>query len=200
MRTTMAGLVVRLRRMIADPASDSQVFSDDELLDALDVYQLVHRYERTQPVATIQPGGVRIYLDYYAYDGDWEADESLYDASFNVLTPATADRLVGHWKFPANTGLVVWITGKTYDLHAAAADVLESWAAKVHLDFDFSDLQAQFRRSQQMQMLLQMAAQHRAKSRPRTATLQRDDISVADPIRDGTEVGWADVGVEYGRQ
>ena len=134
-RSSMAALITRVRRLISDVAGGSQVFSDDEIQDALDVYQEGHRYRPLRAEPTYSAGSVE-WRDFYADIGDWEADEALADGVYTSVTAATSDRIAGHWTFAASQMQGVFVTGKTYDLYGAAADLLEGWAAKVKLDID----------------------------------------------------------------
>ncbi len=175
-RASMADLLARLRLLIADPAGDNQVFSDQELQDALDRQRSDVRYLELMAMESIAPGGAVTYLDYYADRGDWEADESLVDGSYNVLAAASADRLTGHWTFAADTEPPVYIVGKSYDLYGAAVEVLEAWAAKMALAFDMNADGANLALSQKRAGLLEMAAQYRRRGRGQVIALSRSDV------------------------
>src|SRR5690348_15227616 len=160
-RATMADLITRVRLLINDPAGASQIFADQDIQDTCDRYQTVVRYAVLQRAPTLGPGGIvdkSAYRDYYAMVGYWESDETLYDAAYNTLAPDTSDRITGHWTFAAGQLPIVRIVGKVYDLYGAAADLLEAWAAKVALDFDFTTDAQTFRQSQKQAALLKLAA------------------------------------------
>ncbi len=176
-RTSMADLIARVRLLISDPAGTSQVFSDQEIQDTLDRHRSDVRYRELASAKTIAPGGAVSYLDYYADVGNWEADEKLYDGAYNQLTPATADRLSGHWTFASNQMPPVLIVGKYYDVYAAAADLVEAWAAKEKLSFDFDADGQAFKRSQKVQMLLAMAREYRRQQRPVSVGMVRSDAN-----------------------
>lgn len=185
-RSSMSDLLTRLRRLIGDKGA-SPVWADQELQDAFDVYQVVHSFERTQPQATILPGGKRKYFDYFSDGsvGDWENDESLTDASFNPLTPLVADRINGHWSFDKagnSIGLVVWLSGKSYDIYGSAADVCREWAASVKLEFDFRTKERQYARAQQFKMLTDLADQYDAKRLVGYAKMIRTDVPQDQPL------------------
>jgi hypothetical protein len=63
-----------------------------------------------------------------------------------------------------------------YDIYAAAADLLEMWAAREKLSFDFSADNAQYRRSQKVANLLDLAAQFRRRQQVQVIRQVRDDI------------------------
>lgn len=176
-RASMAELITRVRLLINDPAGTGQALQDQSIQDVLDVHQTTVRYRRLRAQETVAPGGAVTYHDYYADVGDWEADEQLVDCSYNVLTPTASDRLTGHWTFTANQLPPVCISGKTYDVYAAAADLLEVWAAKLKTAYDFTADGASFSRSQQVAALLQLATDYRRRQRSVTALQVRGDIA-----------------------
>lgn len=176
-RTSMAALITRTRRLIGDPAGASQVWSDDEIQDALDAHRTDVRYLELREAETIQSGGGVVYLNYYAPFGDWEDDETLtYGGTWATVTPSAQDLLIGKWTFSSNQNPPVYLTGKSFDLYGAAADLLEAWAAKAKLEYTFSPDRGQFVRSQKHQMLLTQAATYRAKQRVASVALVRSDV------------------------
>ena len=62
-----------------------------------------------------------------------------------------------------------------YDAYAAAADLLEAWAAKEKLAFDFDADGQSFKRSQKAQALLELAREYRRQQRPLAGVLVRSD-------------------------
>jgi hypothetical protein len=62
-----------------------------------------------------------------------------------------------------------WIA--TYDLHAAAADILEERAVGLATNFDFSADGASYRRSQAYEALMKQCRYHRARRTPTSVTL-----------------------------
>ncbi len=61
------------------------------------------------------------------------------------------------------------------DVYAAAADLLEAWAAKEKLAFDFDADGQSFKRSQKMRALLELAREYRRQQRPQQGVLVRSD-------------------------
>lgn len=175
-RAGMADLITALRLLIGDPMGAAEVFADQELQDALDL----RRAEVNECALAWRPqtaqGGTVTYHDYYAPRGRWEADPTLKDRSYGVLTPDTADLLTGHWTFVANVVPPVFITGYTYDLHGAAYDVLNQWAAKVTLDFDFATDGQQFARSQKRAGLIAQALEYSRRALPSLRAIWRADV------------------------
>ncbi len=171
----MADLISRVRLLVADPAGASQVFDDQAVQNALDRHQIVVRYAELRAEPTF--GATGLYQDYYAGMGDWEADEALYDAAYIALTPSAADRLTGHWTFEAGQLPPVYIVGKSYDMYAAAADLLEAWAAREKLNFDFDTDGQSFKRSQKAAALLALAREYRRQQRPASVAMVRTDAN-----------------------
>lgn len=186
-RASMADLLSAARLLINDPAGDTEVFSDQQVQDALDHTRTDYRYLELAPAASIAPGGAVSWLDYYAMSGtesigDWEDDVVLagYPA-FAVLTPVTSDPLVGHWTFdtsayPQGQRPPVYLIGKTYDRYGAAVELLEAWAGTLTLRFGFRSDSQQFNVSEQSEHLLTLAARYKMKMRVGMLQMQRSDV------------------------
>lgn len=65
----------------------------------------------------------------------------------------------------------------TYDLYAAAADLLEAWAAREKLNFDFDTDGQSFKRSQKAAALLALAREYRRQQRPASVAMVRTDAN-----------------------
>ncbi len=162
----MATLIIRLRLLVGDPAGGSQVFSDDELQDALDAHRAEVRVAQLIPIESVASGGTVSYLEYMAPRGNWEDDVLLQSSSYATVTPTTKDLLIGRWTFAATQLPPLYATGKVFDLHAPAVEILEKWAAKLKLEFDFATDGQSFTRSQKAGQLLALAAEYRRLARP----------------------------------
>lgn len=165
-RTTMAGLIERLRRMVGDPAGTEQAWSDAELQDALDVRRRDERQVELHGSPTIGPGGTVAWLEYSAERGDWEAGAALQDASWGTLTPSAEDGLRGSWRLAESAAPPVRATGRSYDLAGSAADVLLEWAAREKAAMDFSAGDQRFERSQRVRQMVELARVMRQRQRP----------------------------------
>lgn len=177
-RESCAGLISRLRDLIGDPAEGATpTWNADQLQSALDRRRQVVRYLALTPAPTTLPGGSVEYLDYFAPYGDWQEDASLTDASGTVLTPSESDFETGHWAFAANTLPTVYLTGYTYDLYAAAADVLEKWAGKEKLNYTWGPGSGQYVESQKFKQIGELALQYRAQQRVEVACMRRSDVN-----------------------
>lgn len=178
MRTSMNALVTQVRLLIGDPSGAAPVFTDDDLLMLLDNTSTDVLYEQLQPMPTIAPGGATQYLSWRASAGWWEANEQLLDASYNVLTPASANRQRGIWTFETHQPAVL-IKGTRYDVYAAAADAADVWLGMVKLEFDFAADGADYKRSQKIAGLTALRDALRSRSGSGgvvTATQVRTDV------------------------
>lgn len=194
-RATMSDLISLVRTLIADPVGANQQFSDQQIQDRLDASRDDIRYESLTIAPTIvnlpSTGNMAatIFADYYSRYQWWEADVVLqgYQSgkAWVVLAPVASDLIVGRWQFELdvwNSGTVpgqlppVFATGKVYDVHAAAADLLEFWAASLACAYDVVVDGQNLRRSQFMQAKLTLAGYYRRQAKPRMAKMNRHDV------------------------
>jgi hypothetical protein len=175
-RATMSNLIARVRILINDPESTTQVFTDQTIQDVLDA----SRVDSYNQIMTPQPtftGSTIQYLDYFTNLTDWEDDLVLKQFLVNVVTPATSEVIAGHFHFTATTLPPVYITGKLYDIYRCAADLLERQAAQWVLRYDFSGDGQSFHRSQAVTMLTNLAKTYRAQQRAHSLSLMRTDLA-----------------------
>lgn len=195
-RSTMVGLITLTRLKIFDLAGPSQQFADQDVQDRLDANRNDIRYEQLQIAPSIvntsstANSPQTIFADYYSQFEWWEADcvlqgQSSTGAAWATLTPLASDYIVGHWQFeltPFVNGTVpgqlppVFITGKIYDVYAAAADLLEFWGAALACAYDISVDGQVLKRSQLMAAKLNMARYYRSLAQPMIATMTRSDV------------------------
>lgn len=176
-RPSMSDLITRTRTLINDPAGASQTFEDDTFQDALDFHRTERRWVELIPQPTFYPGGQILYLDYYANSQHWEADVALQNAAYQTIVPSLAENLVGHWQFATQpVGIGVRATGTTYDVYASAADMLDSWAAMVKLDFQFTSSSDVYMRQQKFQLLTNLAREYRNRAMPQMMRVVQSDM------------------------
>lgn len=191
-RTTMAALIAETRLLIGDPAGVTQQFEDSAIQDKLDEARDPVRYEELTPAPSVVNASESdsgpanyVWADYYSMFGWWEQGAVIQDGHFVVLSPIASDYLTGHWQFqltpfangtPPGQFPPLFVTGNTYDLHLAAKMLWLARAANLATAYDFTADGASFRRSQQLQMCLQMADYHAGLARGRTFRAVRDDI------------------------
>lgn len=177
-RSTMLALLARLTQLIGDDASDPE-FSADKLQTFIDTYRMKHHQAHLQPIPTTAEGGAVLYYEFRAGISDWESAATLYDNQFAEIDSAdyTQDDQAGTWTFTVGLSTpLVYVTGSTYDLHGAAADALEAWAAKLSRKADMSDGDLRLSRSQMAKSLRENARQFRARQRVGSARMVRTDV------------------------
>jgi hypothetical protein len=174
-RSTMASIITRVRLLINDTAGASQIFDDQNIQNVLDDSRLDISNAALQPYVSFS-GGTPVYLDYYHNLGSWEDNVVLKQFLTVLVTPSASEPIAGHWSFAATTLPPVYITGSTHDIYRAAADLLERWAARLVLEFDFTSDGQSFHRSQAATALQNLAKTYRRKQRPTSIAMVRDDI------------------------
>lgn len=180
-RATMAALIAEVRLLTNDPATPSPVFTDQQYQDELDHTRDDIAYLILASRPTIASGGTTTWLDYYAMIsdtvglGDWESDATLQGNSFQALTPATSDYLIGHWTFAANTLPPVYLVGKTYDRYYAAATILQKWAATKVQAMKFSTDRQSFNPGEIRTNLLDLAKHYLGQARVGRLQMTRTD-------------------------
>lgn len=192
-RPTMAALIARTRQLIFD-LSQVQTFGDDQIQAALDDHRVDVRYAALRPQPTFQQGPNTLYLDYYSDTRYWEDDYIIQDLSYLDITAqlVTREPITGHWAFASQPqGIGVRITGKSYDVYGAAADLLDQWAGQLKLEFTFSsDLQT-FRRDQQVTQLMALAQRYRQQALPGNMRIVQGDAATD---QDGGGIVYPSVG------
>lgn len=171
----MASLISLVRVMTGSPTAGE--FTDDEIQNALDGRRREYRYAALDALETRTATDVE-YHDFTAPYRHWEAGVALVSGAYAALTPDDSDLINGRWSFDAdmNGSMPILISGFSYDVNAAAADICTEWAAKLARDFDFQADLDEFKRSQKRTGLLEAAKSFRARSLPGgTAWLTRSD-------------------------
>lgn len=191
-RTTMQALISRMRMLTAAGTAEYTVagvtfFSDDQVQDVLDRNRRDLWNAQLTPVSRPIGGGSVGYFDYALPSyGDMEATSGgtsvfvVRDGIGTVQGTAlwSADYQRGIVTFADNqAGSARYLDARTYDIHAAAADLLESWAAAMALQFDFTTDDQTFKRSQKHAALLKQAGMFRAMAGPQVAPLVRNDLN-----------------------
>lgn len=199
-RASMADLITRTRTLIFDPSPylnyAPTVFSDQQIQDALDFWREERRWVALRPMPTYTPGGNIQYLDYYHDAQNWEADVQLQDLTYLTITPTLAELITGHWQFATQpNGIGVRATGKTYDLYASAADLLEGWATTIKMSATTMRTADQMiSLNEQVTNTLLVAARYRARAFAHSHRLFQGD---AAPQEDGGGVTYPSVGGDH---
>jgi hypothetical protein len=174
-RDSMAALISRVRLLINDPAGSSPQFSDQEIQDVLDASRADVKNQVMIPKATFSGSTIQ-YLDYYTKLGDWEDDVVLKQYLVTLVTPSAAEPIAGHWQFAETTLPPICISGKTYDLYRAAADLLERLSARWAMSYSMTVDGQSLQRAQVMPALQALANQYRRQQRARTISFTRSDV------------------------
>lgn len=169
-RANLEALIERIRTL----TGVGEEFTDDEIAQLLDATRTYHREEALHP----DDPYVSDPTVWIAREDAWEDGYVLQDGQGNVLSEATSgdvsEPVLGRFVL-ATAADPVTITGRTYDIYGASAELLMSWAARVSRDFDFSADGQSFSRSQKREGLLEMAREFAKRAKPRRAKLVRPD-------------------------
>lgn len=187
-RAGMLDLIGQLRGLTDAGYDDFRVagvpyWSDKQLQDFLDRHRIDFIEE---PLEAMQQNrsGTAYYLEYRSQYGNLEGVDSgtsvfkLDDAAGTNLGTSlwSADYTRGVVTFNADTqGSALYLTGRSYDLNAAAADIWRSKAANAAKMYNFSADGQSFSRQQYMQNCLSMAQYYEGMAGPTTVSLYRGD-------------------------
>lgn len=159
-------------------------WDNDQLQLVLDRHRVDVRREQLAPQPSIGAGGTIIYQEYASNHGSFEQTSGgsaifvVEDAAGNDAGTAlwSADYERGLVTFAGNTlGTAYFLTGRSYDLYAAAADVWRHKAANAAKVYDISTDNHSLSRSQLMKQALAMADYYAGMSGPAVTTLYRSD-------------------------
>jgi hypothetical protein len=189
-RAGMEYLIAELRGMTDTGFDDFKVagvpyWSDKHLQDALDKHRSDFIEENLYPVQQSRLG-TAYYLDYKSQYGNLETVDSgtaifKLDNAAGTNMPGTmwaADYQRGVVTFNADTlGSSMILTGRSYDLNAAAADVWRYKAANAAKMYSFSADGQSFQRNQFLQACLQMASYYEGQAAPTNISTFRGDVN-----------------------
>jgi hypothetical protein len=170
-RAGMSHLVVSLRRMVDD--IDRSVWVDQEVLDTLDLYKVRVQREPLEMEKTLTSGTTYEYKKYYSRHRNFEAGGTAY---FNVEDSAGLHRAAGTYTADYLRGMVtmatdqvgtqLFLTGWSYDLDGAAAQLWREKAGKHASHYNVRADGHILSRSQWFKHCLQMAQVHEQRSHP----------------------------------
>lgn len=180
-RSTMAALISRVRLLINDPVTANMTFTDDDIQNVLDAGRADVKNQVMIPKPTFSGSTIQ-FLDYYTELGDWEDDVVFKQYLVNVVTPSINEPIAGHWQFSQTMLPPIYISGKTYDIYRAAADLLERMAAKWVLSYNISVDGQSLQRSQAAIALQNLAKTYRMQQRAFGISLRRSDLRGASNL------------------
>jgi hypothetical protein len=177
-RSTMAEIIAQVRKLTRDPIGAATQFDDDDIQDALDNNRIDITTMELTPAPNIAPGGQVQYLRYYSdIGGAFEADYVLQWWNWAVITADSAELMIGVFHFNVHRLAPVFITGKLYDVYAAAADMLDMSLVSLKDAFDFSADGLSVNKSRAERVIPAIVERYRAQSRPVSAYLNRRDAN-----------------------
>lgn len=183
-RTGMANPILKLRQLAAAGTADYALagvtfWTDDQLQSILDQHREDIFSQRLEIVPTVT-GGTTHYYDYYCTPGDYEQGTAAFqvtDSLGNAVTP-TINYEAGHLSFGTTDqgGTVYYLTGRMFDMSAAAAHVWRSKAAHVADAYDFSADGHSMSRSQMQRQYLEMANVYAGQAKITNVQMVRGDV------------------------
>ena len=199
-RTGLSNLILELRGMCEAGTADYTVASvaywdDDQMQNILDIHRRDVVFEQLQIYPVQVSGGSISYQDYRSQFGYYEATTGgtyiFYVQDSTGATVGTAnytpDYRRGQVQFGSDTGgTVYYLTGRSYDLKSAAADIWRRKAAHIANSFDFSTDNHSINRSQVYKHALEMAEYYEGKSGDsiQVVSMFRSDVDDNMPYRD----------------
>jgi len=192
-RAGMVDLIQELRQLSDVGVNDFKVgavtyWSDKHLQDHLDKHRQDFWEDELTPIQQ-QRNGTTYYTDYRAHYGNLESVAS-GTAVFKLDDVAGTNQATTGWSCDYTNGIITFttdragtsyfLTGRSYDLNAAAADVWRVKAANAAKMYNFSAGGQSFQRNQYMANCLQMAQYYEGMAAPTNISLYRGDNEVTD--------------------
>jgi len=176
-RESTRELLDYLREMINDPVSGSETFTDNRLQDFLDLHRTDARQMLLFAADTVNNHGTVEWFDFYAQIPFWEADAVFQSPTWQYLTPTRSDFLSGNWSFATSQTLPVRITGKYFDMNAAAIDALTRMESLERGTFNFSADGLSIQRLQKLENIRSLRKEYERRQPMRTVRMVRTDVS-----------------------
>lgn len=175
-RTGMSNLLSALRGMTNAGTADFTIgttayWSDDQLQTICDRYATPIRDEHLKAISSMNTGGAISYFDYQSNSRYYEATTGgtavfIIRDTTGAIIPSTnwsADYERGAIAFTADTlGVPYYLTGRSYDLNAAAADIWYQKAAHASEMIDFDTDNHKIKRSHIVAAMMKMAQKYEA--------------------------------------
>lgn len=167
-RTSMENLIGFVRRKIYDPAGKDQIVTDLDIQNTLDEgqHKLVYRYAplTAMPVITSSTYTYNLFMTGTPF---WEADATLWDIHYVVVTPDTSDFMTGVFGFTTpRESEFLYIVGNRYRVYNACAQLLLEMMHRVRTDYDVSTMTHKWSRMQKFDMLEKLVREYERLSEP----------------------------------
>jgi hypothetical protein len=189
-RAGMATLVSSLRNYGVMGVNDYTIagvpyWSDAQVQTVLDKHKVFVNSEQLQPIETMNNGTV-LYTEYRSQFGNFE--ETTGGTTIFVIKNSTgsvfgtsnwsADYANGIITFTANTaGTPYYLTGTSYDVYGAAADVWRMKSGHHAQSLDFTTDNMSVKRGQLMKNDMEMANYYAGMGRVKHMSFERDDTT-----------------------
>ena len=189
-RTGMTTLISDLRGYAIAGTADYALgtinyWSDDQLQTALDRRVLSVYREELHPISSYD-GGTLVYKEYRSSYGNFEqtsAGTAIFEIENAIgetigTSAWSMDYTRGILTFGTNTaGSAYFLTGKSYDIYNAAADVWRQKAGQVAAAVDFSTDNMSVKRGGLQKQAMEMANYYAGMGRIQTVSFERDDTT-----------------------
>lgn len=124
--------IIQLVRNLAGDTGTPAVFSDTELAGVCARYRRHWRYLLLTPLPTYRPGQQVVYEEGVAPVRFWDPDSvQAYGPDWSPFPLARIEAEEGRFVYAQPTVLPVFVSGDSYDVYGAAAEVCERWAARL---------------------------------------------------------------------
>ena len=185
-REGMYTLVETLRGMAdagtADWTAGTIVYWDDtQMQKVLDRHRFEFVREAAAPVVTYDGQGNSVYKVYWLPYQNLESGTAVFEVETadgaTVSTGYSVDYQAGKITFTSNTaGTAYYITGRSYDINLAAADVWRIKASNASKQFDFSTDNHSIKRGNYVKNCLEMAQYYTAQAGIQVGEMERGDL------------------------
>ncbi len=163
----------------------SNYWDNDHIQVVLDRHRLDIYHEPLVPIENWAGGSIeyREYISTFGYYEKTDGGTAIFiieDATGADVGTAhySVDYLRGRIIFNSNTfGSAFYLTGRSYDLNAAAADIWRQKASHYALAYNFSTDSHRLERSKLIEQCLKMAEYYESRARLSTTTLTRSDLN-----------------------
>lgn len=124
-RASMSYIITFVRDLINDPAGASQIFTDQQIQDRLDLNRLDVYAQELREADTLATDGTIEWHDFFSKLPVWETDYVIQQLDGDLVTPDVAEPLIGKFHFNAEQIEVpLVITGKVYNVYGVAATMV----------------------------------------------------------------------------
>jgi len=193
MRATMIELVRTLRGMTDAGTADYTIagfeyWTDDHLLNIMDRYRVEVYREQLLPIERYAGSGT---IAYYVHKSEYRNFEQTTggtaifwletsDGTDVGTASYSMDYLNGNATFSTDTsGTTYYLTGRSYDLNRAAADVWKQKASHYAGMFSFSTDNHRVDKGALIKNAMQMASIYDGMAGPTTCTMYRSDVDAS---------------------